>query len=348
MKIAIATVQVPFISGGGEAMTDGLCTGLRLAGHQVEVISIPFRFSPATAVMANMIEWQQQNFERFDCGQIDRVIALKFPAYALSHSHKTVWLMHQHRSVYELYDTPYGEASTSAESRMLREKVMAMDKDALSSAHAVFTISKTVSQRLHHYNGVNSISLYQPPPHAEHYRPGPAFPYIFVPSRLETLKRQELLVRAMKNVASPLYAVIAGEGGQAEYLRRLAETEGVQHRVKFVGRVDQETHRRFYSNAFAVFFCPYAEDYGFVTLEAMLSAKPVITCKDSGGPTEFVIDGETGLIIEPESQSVVDAINKLWKDRTHATDLGRNGLHRYHKLDICWDNVVNKLLGSNE
>jgi glycosyltransferase involved in cell wall biosynthesis len=224
---------------------------------------------------------------------------------------------------------------------------MAMDTDTLSSAHAVFTISKTVSERLHYYNGVNSIPLYQPPPHSEHYRPGPVFPYIFAPSRLETLKRQELLVRAMKNVAPPLYAVVAGEGGQADYLRKLAEAEGVQHRVKFVGKVDQEAHRRFYSNAFAVFFCPYAEDYGFVTLEAMLSAKPVITCKDSGGPTEFVIDGDTGLIMEPDAQSVSDAINKLWKYRALATEMGMNGLHSYQKLDISWSNVVNKLLGSN-
>ena len=40
--------------------------------------------------------------------------------------------------------------------------------------------------------------------------------------------------------------------------------------------------------ALGVIFPPLDEDYGYVTLEAMLAAKPVITCTDSGGPLEFV------------------------------------------------------------
>jgi glycosyltransferase involved in cell wall biosynthesis len=46
-----------------------------------------------------------------------------------------------------------------------------------------------------------------------------------------------------------------------------------------------------YAGALAVVFPPFDEDYGYVTLEAFLARKPVITTTDAGGPLEFVEDG---------------------------------------------------------
>ena len=53
------------------------------------------------------------------------------------------------------------------------------------------------------------------------------------------------------------------------------------------------------ANCRAVSFAPFAEDYGFVTVEAFASRKAVITCRDSGGPTELVRDEHTGLVCDP-------------------------------------------------
>jgi glycosyltransferase involved in cell wall biosynthesis len=292
-----------------------------------------------------MDAWQQQDFDLFDCGQIDHVIALKFPAFNLKHHNKTVWLMHQHRSVYELYDTKWGENSKSVEASSLREKIIAADTASLSAARAVFTISRTVSGRLLKYNGIESRPLYQPPLNSGAYQSGENYPYIFFPSRLESLKRQDLLIRAMQHVKEPVIAIIAGEGGQRDALNDLIQSLGLQHRVKLIGRIDNDAMIRYYSNATAIFFGPYAEDYGFVTLEAMLSSKPVITCTDSGGPTEFVIDGDTGYVVDPEAGAVADAINKLWNDRQRSIAMGNNALNHYRSMDISWNNVVAKLLG---
>ena len=49
---------------------------------------------------------------------------------------------------------------------------------------------------------------------------------------------------------------------------------------------------------------PYDEDFGYVTLEAFLSRKPVITATDSGGPNEFVVDGVNGFVRAPEAGGV--------------------------------------------
>jgi glycosyltransferase involved in cell wall biosynthesis len=347
MKIAIATVQVPFIRGGAEVMTQGLQAALIAAGHSVETITLPFNFSPLKKVCENIGAWQQQDFAAFDCGNIDHVIALKFPAYYLDHNNKTVWLIHQHRAVYELYDTPYGENSASLNARLLREKVIELDSSGLGAAEAIYTISKTVSDRLRLFNKVESIPLYQPPPQEQHFHFEGVFPFVFFPSRLESLKRQDLLIRAMQKVKEPVFAIIAGEGGEMAKYQKLSESLGLSKRIQFVGRVEDNVMRKYYSNALAVFFGPYAEDYGFITLEAMLSAKPVITCTDSGGPTEFISNGETGHVVDPDPEAIADAINQLWANRNRAVEMGNNALSHYKSMNISWQNVVNTLIAGH-
>lgn len=344
MRVAVATVQVPFISGGAEIMTSGLRQALLAAGHEVEVVMQPFRFGPVEAVRHTMDAWASEDFDRFDAGPIDQVIALKFPAFYLQHHAKRVWLMHQHRSVYELFDTPFGDQTSHAGALQLREEILRRDTAALTQAHKVFTISVTVSERLAQFNGIASTPLHQPPADAELYFAAEALPYVYAPSRLEPLKRQELLVRAMAGVNEPVFALVAGEGSQRAHLERVVEELGLCHRVKFLGHVSEDDKRRHYAHALGVFFGPLLEDYGLVTLEAMLSARPVITCTDSGGPTHFVRNGETGFVTAPEPGAVAEAINGLWTDRERARELGHNGLALYRSLGIGWDRVVASLL----
>jgi glycosyltransferase involved in cell wall biosynthesis len=92
-----------------------------------------------------------------------------------------------------------------------------------------------------------------------------------------------------------------------------------------------------------VIFPPLDEDYGYVTLEAMLSSKPVLTCRDSGGSLEFVVHQETGLIVEPEPEAVAHAIDRLYEDRCLAQAWGKAGKDRYLSMNISWDTVVERL-----
>lgn len=344
MRILIATVQVPFIAGGAELQTQGLRQALREAGHQAEVVTLPFRFSPAPAVLQSMDAWSDQDLAQVDAGPVDLVIPLRFPAIYLRHPRKRVWLMHQHRSVYELYDTPFGEQSSDGAAAALKDEITRRDTAALAAAERVFTTSPEVSARLQRFNGVDSRVILHPPARAESYDGGECLPYVFFPSRLESLKRQDLLVRAMRHVNAPVMALIAGEGGQADALARLVRDNGLAHRVKFLGRIDDATMRAYYRHALAVFFGPLLEDYGYITLEAMLASRAVITCTDSGGPTHFVRHGETGYVVEPSPEAVAGAIDALWSDRAAAARMGRNGRELYESLDISWPNAVQRLL----
>jgi glycosyltransferase involved in cell wall biosynthesis len=108
-----------------------------------------------------------------------------------------------------------------------------------------------------------------------------------------------------------------------------------------LGRVDDEALIELYAGCRAVLFAPYQEDYGYVTLEAFLSRKPVITALDSGGTLEFVADGVNGYVCEPTADALADAVNRLARDPALAASLGEHG----HNVaaSITWDHVVDRL-----
>ena len=111
-----------------------------------------------------------------------------------------------------------------------------------------------------------------------------------------------------------------------------------------MGFISQEEKETYYARSLAVFFAPFDEDYGYITLEAMLSSKPVITCIDSGGTLEFVEDNKTGFIINPDPKLIAKKIDYLYTNRKEAKKFGENGLQNYKRKNISWDNVVDTLL----
>lgn len=344
MRVVVATTQVPFINGGAAYMTDGLIRNLRARGIEVEHLTRPFRFGPPKEVQRSMNEWGAENADEFDCGEIERVICLNFPSFYLRHHNKVVWLMHQHRAVYELFGTPYGAAANDPESAQLRDEITRRDMESLRGVSPVYTISRRVSARLKRFNEIDSRPLYQPPPSSDRYYCSAQLGYIFVPSRLEALKRQDLLLRAIAKARSPIAAIIAGDGGCRGELERLASQLGIEDRVRFLGRVHPDEMLAWYANSLAVFFGPHEEDYGFVTLEAMLSSKPVLTCADSGGPLEFVRDTHTGFVCEPEPDQLAARIDWLWAHRDTAREMGCAGRALYAAQNISWNNVLDQLL----
>ena len=345
MRIAISAVQVPFIQGGAEILSAGLVAALQRAGHEVEKITLPFRFAPISEVKRSMEIWSKENFELLNGYALDLVICLQFPSFYLQHPHKVAWLLHQHRAVYELWNTAFTSGfSEQPEAQTLRLEIHQRDSECLKTFKQVYTIAQTISDRLTYFNQIPSTPLYHPPKLADQFYTAPALPYIFFPSRLESLKRQDLLIQAMQFVKSPVVALIAGEGGQKNYLQAMVENLNLKDKVRLIGRLNDQEMLGVYACCLGVFFAPYQEDYGYVTLEAMLAAKPILTCTDSGGPLEFVIDGETGYILAPEPGAIAAAIDNLYFQQQKARKMGESGKARYQQLNISWDNVIQRLL----
>ncbi len=341
MKILIPCIQAPFITGGGQIHVAQLCKSIQEFGHQVEAVSFPFKFSPEDYLLKSMQYCLSNDFENFNGHQIDRVIALQFPTYYVQHPNKVVWLMHQHRAVYELYDMQ----PQTPELALLKEQVHKYDTQELGALSKIYANSQNVSDRLQRYNQIESTPLYHPPKDADLFFCAPSESFIFCPSRLEALKRQDLLIKALQHTNSDIGVIIAGEGGQKDTFVDLVEELGLGDRVKFVGFLTEEEKRQFYAHSLAVFFGPYDEDYGYITLEAMLSSKPVITCTDSGGPLEFVENDRNGYVVAPEPEQIARVIDKLHADKKLAQSMGQEGRAMFIEKNITWHNVVEKLLG---
>ncbi len=340
MKILIPSIQVPFIKGGAQLMISGLTMALRAHGHEVEIIGFPFKFQPETYVQNLMAYCAGQDFENFNGHHVDRVIALQFPAYYVNHPHIILWLMHQHRSVYELYD----ESCATAQGSALRKQIHGEDSQKLSVIPHRYSMCQNVSNRLERYNKIHALPLYHPPANADRFYCKESYDYFFSPSRLEHLKRQDLLIRAMAHIQTPVNAIIAGEGGQHGYYEELIRSLNLSDRVRLVGHISEQEKIVLFARSLGVFFGPFDEDYGYVTLEAMLSSKPVITCSDSGGPLEFVLDHETGFIVEPDPKAIARKIDFLYYNKQKAREMGRQGKAAYSAKNISWDNVVETLL----
>lgn len=343
MRILLAATQVPFIHGGADYHIEGVYQALQAHGHEVELMRLPFRFGPEEDILRLMAYVETLDMTAPNGVEIDRAISLQFPAWGMRHPHHTVWVMHQHRACYELYHP----AEANDTQRRLRDAVQAFDDHHLPRATRLLANSRRVAERLEHFNGLPAQPLYHPPHAAERFRCAEDWGYVFYPSRLEGLKRQDLLIEAARHLQSPAKLIIAGEGGQRQRYQALVEQYGLEDRVQLIGRISEEEKLAWYANATAVFYGPYDEDYGYVSLEAMLAAKPVITCRDSGGPLEFVRHNETGWLVEPEPRAVAAAIDAAWARRGRTAEMGRAGLEAYHQADISWQRVVETLLDTS-
>ena len=89
-------------------------------------------------------------------------------------------------------------------------------------------------------------------------------------------------------------------------------------------------------------YAPFDEDYGYVTLQAFLAGKPVITTTDAGGVLEWVEDGVTGFVTAPDAAASGAAFDRLVSDDVLAQRLGRAGRERVASLS--WQPVVDALL----
>jgi glycosyltransferase involved in cell wall biosynthesis len=341
MRVAVCAPQVPFERGGAEIFADDLVAALRRREHEAELVTVPFKWYPGERVLTQAFLWRLLDLEEANGRPIDLVVATKFPSYAVRHRNKVVWLLHQFRQAWDLDRTELGQFSESAEDRALRRKVLAFERTALGEARRIFATSRNVAERLRASTGLEAELMPHPPQELPY--PSGARPESFVLSvgRLDRAKRNDLLLEAA--AADPgLACVIVGEGPDRERLEELARGRGLNGRVRFAGRVDEDELGRLYASCLAVYYAPVDEDFGMVPYEAFLAGRPVVTTTDSGGPLEVVADRRTGVVCDPRADELARACAWLREHGDEADRLGSAG--RELARAVTWDACVDRLL----
>ena len=349
MKIVITTVQIPFIRGGAEIHAENLKKALIAHGHETELIAIPFKWYPPEKILDQMLACRLLDLTESDGQKIDLLIGLKFPAYLIPHPNKVIWMLHQHRPAYDLWTCSLGDLTIYPNGSIVREAIWKADRELIPEAKKIFTNSLNVSRRLENHCGIVSPPLYHPPLNAEKFycEEPAAESYLFFPSRINPNKRQHLVLEAMALTGHNVRVLFASSAVHPKYfdeIKKLVAKYNLEQRVEWLGKVSEEEKLRLYARSLGVLYPPVDEDYGYVTLEAMLASKPVITCTDSGGPLEFVIPGKTGLECDPAPAAMARAMDSLYEDRTRAAAMGAAARDHYESLKISWANVVEKLV----
>ena len=343
-RIAVITSSPLFVEGGHLVMARALVHALREAGHESEIVVTPqnrFGRQGAAYLAARLTDVGVGH----DNKPIDQIITLRYPSYAVRHPVHVCWLNHRMREYYDQWDTFSAPLSWKGQvkERMRRRLIHWADRRLLAHhTKKLFTISGTVQARLRRWGNIPADVLHPPPPQRP-YRCDGYGDYIFAVSRLAPLKRLSLLIEALaRPEAAGVRCLIAGDGEEQTALQHAIDARGLASRVHLLGRIDDHQLLKHLARCRAVCFPPFDEDYGFVTVEAFSSRKPVITCIDSGGPAELVIDGVNGRVCAPRPEALALALRETMDDPAIARRLGEAGYEQ--ALLMTWERALKQLV----
>jgi glycosyltransferase involved in cell wall biosynthesis len=378
------------VAGGLEAVVAELEAIARADGHEVTRLSVDMR--PPRAAVAGLevprAVWDAapeyfpylegwDGFERLDVRRFDVVVSTQPPSFAVSHPRHLSVFYHHHRVYYDL-EQAYLDAGFAADDAVHREAgklVRELDQPAIERVGWFLAGSRTVADRLAHFNGRTNASVLHAGmivgdrsgtgPSWRDRRTPPATGPVLTVGRLEFPKRTELVVAAAHLLPGRRVDVV-GTGGRDAWVRSLDHRlstgqvdpttidprtlwcttgreagpvpEGHRSNVSFRGRLGDDELARAFADAPCVVAPAYDEDYGLTAIEAMAVGKPVVVCTDGGGLTELVEHGQTGLIVEPTPSAVAEAVERLCSDPELAAQLGANARER--AAELTWERAA--------
>lgn len=385
MKIAVVGPSpVPFTIGGAENLMWGLCDAINQhTEHQAELIKVPVKELSFWDLIDSYYKFYKLDLSHFDMvitskypsWMVKHDNSICYMMHTLRGLYDTYHFMGQPWEVkrgckpvdelldymeknvsYDALDTFFDMLFAMRNNKhipghyfafpapFIRSIVHYMDQCALrqSGVRKMCAISDTVKYRKEYFPEGAKVQTIYPPTTLKDCTCG-NYKYIFMISRLDGPKRIDMLIRAMKHVKSDVKLLIAGTGPEKEKLEKLAKND---KRIEFLGFVKDEEVEDYYANSLVIPYFPYDEDYGYITIEAMLHKKPVITTVDAGGPTEFVKDGETGFVVPLDEERIAEKIDYMVQNPQEAKRMGEAG-YKIVKT-ITWENVVERLLQLDE
>ena len=345
MKVLIVTNMAPFIRGGAELLADHLCAQLnRTPGVTAEVLRVPFQWEPFERIPDQILLSLA-----LELTNVDKVIALKFPAYLIPHANKTIWLVHQYRQAYDLYGGDQSNVPATPRGDAVRSQIFTADDACFRQCRTLFAVSDVVRDRLRTFSGFDAETLRAPLNFPEYFRLAGSDDYVFAGGRINLAKRQHLLIEAMAYVRSRAKLIVAGPPDTEEDERRLRELvrrHSLEDRVTLdLGFHDIAHIASYVNSAAACAYLPYDEDsFGYVTMEGCAASKAILTTADAGGVLQLVVDGETGLVKEPDARALAEGIDELLEDEQRTRSMGLAGKASWESKNINWPTTVEKLL----
>ena len=345
MNVLVLNNAAPFIRGGAEELAEHLVQRLNMtSGIEAELLRIPFRWEPADRILEEILI--NRNLHLY---KVDRVIALKFPAYLIAHKNKTLWLLHQFRQAYDLYESGLSHLCGHPNGKEIARIVREADNRCFEDCKTIYCNSPVTQARLKKFNGYDAAVVYPPLNDPEQFSGGDYGNYVFAGGRVSPGKRQHLLVEAMRYVRSTVKLVIAGPLDDDQYRVRLEQyvaRYSLADRVEFqFGFRPRQEIAQLMNEALACAYLPIDEDsLGYISMEAFCAAKPVLTSQDAGGLLEIVHNDQTGFVVAPRARAIARAIDQLGRNIEHTKTMGHAGKALLQSKNLTWETTVERLL----
>jgi len=256
------------------------------------------------------------------------------------------------RTLYDLRREPHGgdRVSIHLYPKMTYDRVSVSELDVL--LHLIETIdssagidrlatnSRTTGEYLRTIYGRNPDKVVYPGVSlpAKVSPPSSSDPLLFV-GNLWQHKRVALVIQALARLPKGSLRII-GEGPEKQNLRRLAQSLGLDGRVLFCGRVDQNTLREMYERSSICIYTPEREPFGMVPLEAAAAGRPVIATE--GGGYSEVLNDTCARFVPAHPDKIAESIAGVLGDPDLARRMGAAG--REIAAQHSWERTASELL----
>ncbi|MBU8923456.1 MAG: glycosyltransferase [Bacteroidales bacterium] len=173
------------------------------------------------------------------------------------------------------------------------------------------------------YNGLDIVE-WDDTPESRIYQAQPGEIVIGNAGRMVKQKGQESLIKiavGLKEEGLDFRLLIAGDGPLRQRLEAMAEKAGVSDRTVFTGFV--RNMKSFMESLDIFVLTSLWEGFGYVIVEAMAAARPVVAFNNSSNP-EIINDGETGILVS-SIDKMAKSIISLSSDSERIRRLGNNG-----------------------
>mgnify|MGYP000989424815 FL=1 len=228
-------------------------------------------------------------------------------------------------------------------------------------------VESKLSPRLHRHNQYVTVSLpsardlaalgvaperiavvrngLDPAPEVTLTAPRAAAPRVAVLSRLVPHKQIEDAldaVAALRDRIPGLHLDIVGGGWWHDRLTAHAERLGIADAVTFHGHVDDVTKHQVVQRCWVHLLPSRKEGWGLAVVEAAQHAVPTIGYRSSGGLTDSIVDGVTGILVD-NSRELTERLEELLADDVLREELGRKAQAR--TAEFSWRQSADAMLG---
>jgi glycosyltransferase involved in cell wall biosynthesis len=173
--------------------------------------------------------------------------------------------------------------------------------------------------------------------------PRSAHPSLIVLGRLVPQKRIELALEALALLLDEMPDLtldVVGSGWWEPQLRLRAAELGVEEQVTFHGHVSETEKHHLLASAWVHVLPSLKEGWGLVVVEAGIHGTPTVAFSEAGGPTNSIVDGRTGVLVEHGVEPLTEAMRLLLRDhelRRRMSEDVTTWVTQFH-----WDETVDR------